>query len=76
MSKIYILKPDAEPITIFAKRLIWSFKESEFCVPVDIDELYDDYNEYLADWLNKDTTGKDTYQSFSEYLQERMPQHG
>jgi hypothetical protein len=42
------------------------------CVPVDIDELYDDYNEYLADWLDKDHKAKETYMSFGEYLSEHM----
>lgn len=69
--KIYILKPDAEPITIFAKRLIWSFKESEFCVPVDIDEL-------VQNWLDEIFPSYDHFKyhrpkpEFSEYLQERI----
>ena len=70
---IYIVKPNADSYDVVipaTNKRIFAFSESD-CVPVDFNELLDEYNEYLCDVLGDDETTSD-YMFFSEYLQERM----
>lgn len=67
MSKIYILRKDAQEITAYDELYcsIGAFKKSD-CVPVDIDEVWHDWSHK---WI--DCSGE-IVKPFPEYLKERI----